>query len=301
MHPDIRQLEIFIALEKHRSFTGAAHEVLITQSAVSRSIKNLEEQMGCSLIERQGKTCKLTPHGEVFLYHARKVMHELENCSAKLRVLNKVGYSSIRLSASASICQYIIPQVLQKFQQLYPQCEVSITPCDSAQSIDLIALGHVDLAIGLHKNEYCVSHKCKHLVSDKLCFITDRKHPWATSPPRSLEDFKGAKYISYGNHTVTSEIVRTYFDSLNIPQTGLLCLANMESIKEMTMLGMGVGIVADWLISEEVAKKTIIKYELDDPPTRKWVSYANCNKKFSSIEKDFVQLVKIEMQKAVSA
>ena len=300
MLPDTRQLQIFIALEKTRSFTGAAHEVHITQSAVSRSIKSLEEQMGCQLIERQGKTCKLTPHGEVFLHHSRKVIHELENCSAKLRLLNKVGYSSIRLAASASICQYVIPAVLRRFQESYPQCEISITPCDSAQAIDLIDLGHIDLALGLHRNEYSASHKVRWLVSDQLCLITDQNHEWSKKPPRSLCDFKTAKYISYGNHTVTSEIVRQYFDSLNIPLQGLLCLANMESIKEMSLLGMGVGIVADWIVKNETKQGTLIKYKLDDPPKRNWVFYTNQNKELSNIEHDFVRLVKSEMERVMT-
>ena len=76
--PDIRQLNIFIALEETRSFTAAAKECFITQSAVSHSIKALEKQLDCQLIERMGKHIILTPYGEVFLHHAKRVVNELE-------------------------------------------------------------------------------------------------------------------------------------------------------------------------------------------------------------------------------
>lgn len=82
--PDFRQVRAFVAVAKHRSFTIAAKEIYLTQSAVSHSIRALEEQLGCKLLDRSRRMVKLTPQGLIFHRRCKRVMQELEEAQRDL-------------------------------------------------------------------------------------------------------------------------------------------------------------------------------------------------------------------------
>src|ERR1043165_5803542 len=113
---DSRQLRAFVTLAKTGSFTVAAKELFLSQSAVSHSIKALEEDTNCRLLDRVGKKIALTPAGEQLLYHAEKILQDMEAARDALEQLNKWGHTRLRLAGSATACQYILPHVLRKFQ-----------------------------------------------------------------------------------------------------------------------------------------------------------------------------------------
>lgn len=75
--PDFRQVKAFVAVAEHRSFTLAAREIHLTQSAVSHSIRSLEEQLNCRLLDRSRRQVQLTPEGARFLRRCRRIMEEL--------------------------------------------------------------------------------------------------------------------------------------------------------------------------------------------------------------------------------
>lgn len=82
--PDFRQVKAFVAVADHGSFTLAAKEIYVTQSAVSHSIRALEEQLECKLLDRSRRKVRLTPEGEVFLRHCRRVLQELDDAKRGL-------------------------------------------------------------------------------------------------------------------------------------------------------------------------------------------------------------------------
>ena len=82
--PDFRQVKAFVAVAEQGSFTLAAKEIFLTQSAVSHSIRALEEQLDCKLLDRSRRKVKLTPEGTVFLKHCRRIMQELDDAKKDL-------------------------------------------------------------------------------------------------------------------------------------------------------------------------------------------------------------------------
>src|SRR6185369_8656500 len=114
---DLRQLRAFSVLARTGSFTQAARELHLTQSGVSHSMKALERETGCRLLDRLGKKMVLTQAGEQLLHHATRILKEMENAQAALAHLGKWGQGRLRLGASETACQYIIPPVLREFKE----------------------------------------------------------------------------------------------------------------------------------------------------------------------------------------
>lgn len=130
---DSRQLHAFAALARRGSFTLAAKDLFLTQSAVSHAIKALEDDVGCRLLDRVGRRVLLTQAGEQFLRHTDKILNEMETARNGLEKLTKWGHGRLRVGASTTACQHILPTVLREFRQSYPKCEIRIEPGDHGQ------------------------------------------------------------------------------------------------------------------------------------------------------------------------
>ena len=117
---DTRQLRAFVTLARTGSFTLTARELHLSQSAVSHSMKALEREVGCRLLDKLGKKAVLTQAGEQLLVRATTIIAEMAAARAELGRLGKWGQSRLRLGASTTACQHILPGVLRKFKDRFP-------------------------------------------------------------------------------------------------------------------------------------------------------------------------------------
>src|SRR5262245_28006166 len=128
---DSRQLRAFAMLARTNSFRQAARELHLTQSAVSHSIKALEGEVGCRLLDRMGKSVTLTQAGEQHLAHANKILEEMEIARTRLTELGKWAHGRLRVATSLTACQYILPSVLREFKESFPRCVIHIETGDT--------------------------------------------------------------------------------------------------------------------------------------------------------------------------
>ena len=117
---DTRQLQAFEMLAATGSFTGAAKKLFLTQSAVSHSMKSLEDDMGCKLLRKQGKKAVLTEAGERLLGSARPWLRQMEELREELDGFERYGVGRLRLGASPKGCQFLLPPILRQFKEHHP-------------------------------------------------------------------------------------------------------------------------------------------------------------------------------------
>ncbi|MEO7101482.1 MAG: LysR family transcriptional regulator, partial [Luteolibacter sp.] len=143
--PDLRQLRAFVAVVEEGSFTLAARRIFVTQSAVSHSLRTLEEQLSCRLLDRTGKRVAVTAEGELLLRRCKRVIFELEQASRDLDGLRRWGQTRIRIGAPHSLCHFLIPSVLREFRDCFPRCEPVIEAGDTTVLLDRLAGADLDL------------------------------------------------------------------------------------------------------------------------------------------------------------
>src|ERR1051325_5300430 len=175
---DSRQLRAFSALARTGSFTLAAKELFLSQSAVSHSMKALEEDVGCRLLDRVGKKVFLTQAGAQLLSHAEKILREMKSARESLQQLGKWGKGRLRLGASTTACQYIIPAALTDFKRRFADCAITIEPGDTAEMVDALLANRIDIAITL-RPQLDEGFEFRPLFSDELSFLVSPQHPWA--------------------------------------------------------------------------------------------------------------------------
>src|SRR5262245_4132835 len=144
---DVHQLRVFAAVAENLSFTRAAETLFMTQSGVSHQITRLERSIGTPLFNRHARTVSLTHAGKVLLEHARRVFVAIDNAIAATRQASNPDSGVIRVGASITACQYLVPDALREFRECFPAYTLRITPGDGPVVTQGVLDGSLDLSI----------------------------------------------------------------------------------------------------------------------------------------------------------
>lgn len=287
---DTRQLLAFGALARFGSFTQAAQELHLTQSAISHAIKALEEQAGCRLVERAARRVALTQAGEQLLRHVEKILLEMKLAHTGLQELSRWGHGRLRLGASTTACQYILPTVLREFKQSFPKCVISIEPGNHAEQVELLLQNRIDLALMLEP-EATKELTFVPLFTDELRYLVAPAHAWAREGRVLRETWNSETLILYNQVSYTFRIVKDYFQREGLPLVNFMELGSMDAIKELVKIGVGVGVIAPWVAKAELAAGALVSLPLGKRKLRRrWgVAYAR-KRRLSLGEETFVGL-----------
>ncbi len=271
---DLRQLRAFHALAETRGFTAAAQRLFITQSAVSHSIKALETSLGCRLFDRTGKQVGLTHQGRMLLKYAERIFRELELACDELSSLTNWGYGKLCIGAVTTMCQHLLPSVLREFRESFSNCDIRIHPGDTGEILDRLEAGEIDMAVGLDSGRRG-GFECRPLFGDELAFLLAPAHSWNGKAELQRADLEAERFILYSRSSHTSRLVERYFERQGVVMRRALELGNMEAIKELVRIGLGVGIAAPWVAAEEIAAHTLVARPCrSEPPlTRQWALF----------------------------
>ncbi len=258
---DSRQLAAFVALARCQSFTRAAKDLFLTQSAVSHAIKALEREVGSRLVDRAGRRVLLTQAGEQFLRHAEKILREMEAARAGLDLLSRWGHGRLRVGASTTACQYLLPTVLREFKQSFPKAVITIEPGDHAQQVELLLNNRIDLAIMLQPEKES-EFEFLPLFDDELRFLLSPLHPWAQAGRVQRESLGSETLVLYNKSSYTFRLVTDYLRAERLAFGHHIELGSMDAIKELVKIGVGVGVLAPWIARAELESGALVDLPL---------------------------------------
>jgi len=287
---DSRQIRAFASLARTGSFTLAAKELHLTQSAISHSMKALEREVGCRVLDKLGKKVVLTEAGEALLVHVERILGEMALARAELDQLGKWGQSRLRLGASSTACQHILPTVLREFRESFPQCVISIEPGDTPEMIAALRDRRIDLAVNLEpKRDEPLSFRP--LFTDELSFLLSPLHPWARAGKVERSQIAKQHYILYGKRSYTAGMIDEYFREEDIVLYSSIDLGSMEAIKELVKLGLGVSILATWTCRKEIEERSLVSLPLGKRKLRRrWGVLHWRGRRLSLAEETFIGL-----------
>jgi len=258
---DSRQLRMFCVLVRTGSFTQAARELGVTQSGVSYSMKALENDTGCRLLDRLGKKVIPTQAGEQLLHYATRIMNDMDTARESLARLGKWGSGRLRLGASTTACQLLIPPVLREFKESFPAHAITLEPGDTPELVAAL-LGHrIDLALSLEVQRE-PQLKFHPLFTDDLQFIVAPLHPWAKAGRIERPAIPRQNYILYSERSVTFRLIADYFRREQMELNTVIEAGSMEATKELVKLGLGVSILAPWITQKEIEEGSLVALPL---------------------------------------
>jgi len=293
---DSRQLFAFSTLARLGSFKVAAGQLCISASALSHSIRGLEEQVGCRLLDRQRKKFVLTQAGEQLLHHSKKILQEMSLAKNSIEHLGKWGHERLRISASNSVCRYALPAIIQELSKVYPQIRLLIEQADLPEAIGLLQANRIDCAITLEPRDEQM-FDFQPLFTDTLQFLVGRSHPWAKLGHIVHSEIHKQRYILYGSASSTHRMITDYFADEQVVLDTVMDVRNMETIKELVKRGLGISIIAPWIASAEIARGDLICFPLGARKLKRtWGLLHWRGRRFTLVEETFRALCRSTLE-----
>ena len=293
---DSRQLCAFYHVANTGSFTQGGRAVGLSQSAISRAIQALEQDVGCRLLDRLGKKVALTQAGEQLLQHAKKTLAEMEAARESLRRLGKWGQGRLRLGASTTACQHILPPVLREFKESFPEHALSIEPSDTRGMVAALLQHRIDLALSLDPGSE-PQLEFHELFNDELYFLVGAMHAWARTGRVERAEVTKQNFILYSKSSVTFHLVEEYFRRDEMVLNTVLEVGSMEATKELVKLGLGVSVLAPWIARKELEERSLVALPLGRRKLqRRWGVLHWRGKRLSLAEETFIGLCRSATQ-----
>lgn len=248
---DTRQLANFCEIANARSIRKAAKNLNLTTSAVSHSLKRLEEDLNCKLFVRDTRKIELTYAGQRLLAYGEELLGNLTKARFLVVEWEQVSQQTLRIGATSAACQYIIPLTLRELKESFPSINIQIFSGSSYQLMESLAERKVDVAIypsgSVNGKKNNVS-----IGTDELEFIVNPMHEWARTKKFSIKDVESQRVILTDTKGYTFDLVDEYFRNYGTSLLPFIEIANEEVIKRLVELDIGIGILPKWIVRKEV-------------------------------------------------
>jgi DNA-binding transcriptional LysR family regulator len=240
------QLAIFVAVAEREHLTKAAAAIHLTPSAVSASIRNLEQHYGVELFHRIGRRIELTSTGRIFLDEARTLLARSRSVELMLSELGGMQRGSLSVFASQTIASYWLPPRLMAFHNDFPGIELQLTIGNTRTVADAVITGEAD--IGFVEGELDEPALAASIVAhDELVVVVGPSHPWAGRQALTADDIKDGQWVMREVGSGTRSAFEETLNDMGIKAGALnivLVLPSNESILCALLAGNGVATVS---------------------------------------------------------
>ena len=249
---DLRQLEILQAIAETGSFTACGRKLHVSQSAISRQILLLEEELGEPLFLRVGRQVRMTPAAESLVQLGQRVFLDVRETVGAITDRTRELRGTLRLSGGMTVCLYVFPPLLKHLRRVHPHLDVRLTVATAGRSVQEIRGGRVDaglLTLPVEESDLVTVP----VLREELLLVTTPTHPlarrrkvWRRATWRGSRSSCSRSDRPRGRSSTASSPPR------NIEPTIVMDTENVEIIKAMVKTGLGIGIVPYQAVAREV-------------------------------------------------
>jgi len=276
---DLRQLEILQAIAETGSFTACGRKLHVSQSAISRQILLLEEELGEPLFLRVGRQVRMTPAAESLVQLGQRVFLDVRETVGAITDRTRELRGTLRLSGGMTVCLYVFPPLLKHLRRVHPQLDVRLTVAMAGRSVQEIRGGRVDaglLTLPVEESDMVTVP----VLREELLVVTIPTHQLAKRRKVAARDLAGLPFVLFETGSATRKVIDHFFASEKIEPTIVMETENVEIIKAMVKTGQGIGIVPYQAVAREVRAKQFFCARIEGHELRRetgWV-YARANR-----------------------
>lgn len=248
------RLKVFQCVARNLSFTKASQELFITQPAITKHIQELEIVYQTRLFERLGNKIILTKAGKLLLEHTELILEEYKKLDYEMHLLHNECSGELRLGASTTIAQYVLPPILARFSEKFPQVTLSLLNGNSREVENALQEHRIDLGLveGIIRQS---NLKYSTFLKDELVAIVHTRSRLAKLDELSIEEFQKIPLVLRERGSGTLDVLETSLQVHNIKLSELnvrMYLGSTESIKLFLEHTDCMGIVSVRSIAREL-------------------------------------------------
>jgi len=252
----IETLKIFCDLAELQSFSKTAAKHLLSQSAISQQLAQLELAHKCQLIDRKKRPVELTKEGQLLYEAAMDMLDRYEQLKSELNVLKSSATSRIDVAAIYSIGMHTLPNYVKKFMANYQNVNVHIEYLSADRIYELVLIGDIDVGL------VAVPKRDKRLEvydfeDEPLVLVCSPKHPLAKQSQVDIHKVQFERFIGFEKNVPTRIWIDNILHRYNIVVRPVMEFDNIETIKRAVEINSGISILPQTAIPQEAASGTI--------------------------------------------
>ena len=249
----------FYYVAKYENISKAAEHLYITQPAVSRAIKQLEDELGCALFLRTPKGVRLTQEGEILYTHLHQAFNFIETAEKKIDSVKNVQSGEIRVGVSDTLCKYYLVPYLKLFNTLYPAIKVHVTCPNTPGIISLLKQGSIDLGIiNMPYTDDRLNYKSLLEVQD--CFVAGQKFKHLSYKLQPLNEIVKYPMLLLEQSSNSRQYIDQYFLAHSTLVKPAFELGNMDLLVHFAKFDFGIACVIKNFVEDDIQQGAL--YEI---------------------------------------
>lgn len=235
---EMHQLRYVVAVARTRNFSRAAEQCHVAQPSLSQQIQKLEDELGQRLFDRMKRETKLTPHGEVFLRRAVKILEEADAARREAGDAQHLHSGTLAIGVLPTIAPYLLPNALAAFAKKFPGVEVVVHEDTTAQLLQQVLSYEIDLALA---SQPIVDERLavRELFREELKLALPRNHPLARKRSLRIDDLKNEPLIVMKPGHCLGDQVLGFCERGQIRPSVSFRGAQLETIQALVVAGVG--------------------------------------------------------------
>lgn len=276
MDANLDLYHIFYAVAKQGNISRAANELFISQPAISKAIKKLEDSLSVSLFYRNSRGVTLTDEGLLLYEQVRIAFEAIDKGEEVVKRTKQLGIGSLRIGVSTTLCKYLLLSYLKEFVEKFPHIKITIQCQSTFDTVKLLEEGKIDIGL-IGKPEHL-----KHLVFYPITSIQDTfvttKAYYENLKVRSggdeMDIFKEGNIMLLNEENITRRYIEEYFKSEGIQVHQVLEVSNMDLLIEFAKIGIGIACVIKEFVRDELADGLLMELPILKAIPKREVGFA---------------------------
>jgi len=259
---DFGQIEAFLQVAQHRSFSRAAEVLQLTQPSITARIQALERELGEELFERGGRGVRLTDAGSAFLPYVERMLQTLQEGRDAVEEVRNVQLGSLRLGSALTISTYVLPGILRRFCERFPGVDVFIRTGRSEQVLSMLLSDEVH--VGLVRSLANAEVETIDLYEDEIVLIAPPTHRFASTGRAKVAEAASEPIVLFDRGSSYYGLINNFFRQTGVIPNVAMELDSLEATKRMVEEGLGIALIPLVTIERELEAGTLVKVDLVD-------------------------------------
>lgn len=288
---ELRQLRYFVEVAEREHISEAAEHLQVAQSAVSRQIANLEEELGTPLFERVGRNVKLTAIGKIFLDHTIEALKAIDFAAKQVEEYLNPAKGTIKVGFPTSLASYVLPTVISAFKKDYPDVSFQLRQGSYRYLIDAVTNRELNLAFlgPVPPKDENINQTI--LFSESVHALLPANHPLAKHKKINLADLRDDHFVLFPEGYILNKLVVDACKASGFSPKVTTEGEDMDALKGLVAAGIGVTLLPDSSLYDSTPRLTV-KVEIENPQINRTVGVVYpSNRELAPSEQVFLEFV----------
>lgn len=301
MNIDFELYRIFYVVANTGNITRASEELMISQPAVSKSIKNLENQIGGQLFTRTKRGVILTAEGEEFYTYIKQAIDFINSAESKFSDLINLEAGSIKIGISATLTKYFLLPYLEIFHNKYPKIEIQILTSTTSEMVPKLKSGLLDIIVANLPYNFTDDIKVIECKKVQDCFVVNEKYKDLIIKTLKLEDLNKYPLILLMKGSNTRKHLDEFAKKNGVILYPYMSLASYSLVESFAKIGYGIGYVVKEYIKDDLKNKRLFELNIEPKIPKRSIGIAMMSNKPPSFStKKLLEIVNSKMQEDIN-